>query len=137
MDTSKPAGAVAATYIVLKEDIRPADQLKAWAHALLLARWAEERKSAEPREIGKTAAHVAGADPTDGGHDDDDVALLRRMSTTLGLINSAFDNHIRKLEAAGWDLDTPALETRSGTRLSRRGGTEGHAGREIPRKEKA
>ncbi|KAF1849955.1 DUF647-domain-containing protein [Cucurbitaria berberidis CBS 394.84] len=81
--------------IVLKEGCTPIDQLKAWTHALLLARRARG-------EMGKPDADGASR-----------LAELRRtLETTRGL----FAESSKALRQRGWELEVAALETRAGTR---------------------
>ena len=88
--------------IVLKEGCTPIDQLKAWAHALLLAQ--------------RVRGQVPGRQPE---HDDtspprEQLAVLRQ---TLNEASDVFEKYIEVLEQKGWDLDVAALETRAGSRV--------------------
>ena len=96
--------------IVLKEGCGPGDQLKAWAHALLLTQ--HHRREAKP-----------------AGDDDDDAALrsdldrprpldggLAALRQTLQETRALFEAHAASLQDKGWQLDIGALETRAGTR---------------------
>lgn len=83
--------------IVLKDTASNVSQLKAWIHALL------------------TARHVH-LDPSSSlTSSDSKMSILRE---TLEYLNVHFDGHIDRLRKAGWDLDTAALGTRSGFRLT-------------------
>jgi hypothetical protein len=102
--------------IVLKEGCGPGDQLKAWAHALLLTqhqrRRRQRRREAKPDDDDDddTAlrSHLDCTRPFDGR-----VAALRQ---TLLETRSLFDAHVASLQDKGWQLDIGALETRAGTR---------------------
>jgi hypothetical protein len=87
--------------VVLKEGCTPLDQLKAWAHALLLAR--------------EVQGHVVKNKP-----DRDDTSLaqgrLVTMRRTLEAASELFRSNAATLEQKGWDLDIAALETRAGIR---------------------
>jgi hypothetical protein len=86
--------------IVLKEECTPVDQLKAWTHALLLAR---RRICMSKDEPGKD-----GTPSTQGS--------LAEMIRTLGEVNETFTKYVTLLKLNGWDLDVAALETRAGSR---------------------
>jgi hypothetical protein len=88
--------------VVLKEGCTPIDQLKAWAHALLLAF--------------KLQGRIRTHKPAD---DDDAVPANGRLAltrSTLEEANGMFMDQIAVLEGKGWDLGIAALETRAGTR---------------------
>ncbi|KAF1990957.1 DUF647-domain-containing protein [Aulographum hederae CBS 113979] len=91
----------AEAVIVLKEGITTESQLKAWCHALSLAR----RVSHQPG----TTANVANTQQ----------ALIAHVAATLKDTTTDFDAYARRLRAAGWDLEVAALETHSGYRLAR------------------
>lgn len=86
--------------IVLKEGCTPIDQLKAWVHALLLARnmqsWARK-----------------------GKQDSDEAysTLIAELRRTLGNVRETFDKYADLLGHHGWDLNMAALETRTGPRV--------------------
>ncbi|KAF2656811.1 DUF647-domain-containing protein, partial [Lophiostoma macrostomum CBS 122681] len=82
--------------IALKQDCTPVDQLKAWAHALVLAQRLRSRAKASPREK------------------DDGLEDLR---SSLDEVRRTFDTLVEGLKGAGWDLEIAALETRAGTRV--------------------
>jgi hypothetical protein len=85
--------------IVLKEGCTPIDQLKAWAHALLLA----------------SRMRGPGSKP-----EDDDASpaetRLAEMRWTLKDTSDLFAQYAEKLKQIGWELDIAALETRAGVR---------------------
>jgi hypothetical protein len=83
-----------AALIVLNEGCTPIDQLRAWAHALLLAK------------------RMRGQD--DASHSND--RLLVELRGTLEETRNIFGKHVDALKAKGWDLDVAALETHAGTR---------------------
>jgi hypothetical protein len=88
--------------IVLKEGCMPIDQLKAWAHALLLAQ----------RLRGRMSSHKPAGD-------DDAISANNRLAltrSTLKETNDMFTNATAVLGEKGWDLAIAALETRAGTR---------------------
>ncbi|KAF2399224.1 DUF647-domain-containing protein [Trichodelitschia bisporula] len=74
-------------HIVLKQGCTPEQQLKAWCQGLLLAKKTSEAGSS-----------------TEGAE-------------TLREITRVFSEYSRRLRVAGWDLNSAALETRSGTRV--------------------
>jgi hypothetical protein len=85
--------------IVLREGCTPIDQLKAWAHALLLA----------------SRMRGPGSKP-----EDDDASpvetRLAEMRRTLKDTSDLFAQYAEKLKQIGWELDIAALETRAGVR---------------------
>ncbi|KAI8934221.1 hypothetical protein NX059_008968 [Plenodomus lindquistii] len=95
-----PASSAEEILIVLKEGCTPMDQLRAWAHALLLAK----RRSSF---LGK---------PTDDNASSaqNRLAEVRR---TLADTGAVFEMNSAAMRDAGWDLDVAALETRAGTRV--------------------
>lgn len=88
-------------FIVLKEGCTPIDQLKAWAHALLLAHHAQHHSSGHKSEIDDAES----ADPQ-----------LTVMRSTLEKVGRIFAVHAVVLEEKGWDLSIAAMETRAGSR---------------------
>jgi hypothetical protein len=87
--------------IVLKDGCTPIDQLKAWTHALLLARRLQSQL------------------PKDKLKNDDASSpqgRLGEMRRTLTEANEVFAEYITILGQSGWDLDVAALETRVGVR---------------------
>lgn len=91
-----------AIQIFLKDDASSKDQVKAWNHALCLAK--ESRRS-------------TGISNTDWPYD-----LLR---TTLRQMDDCFEDFMAGLVEAGWDVDTASIETRTGYRLCVLGGDDG------------
>jgi hypothetical protein len=96
--------------ILLKQNCTPTQQLKAWAHALLVARLAAAAASSKPVPSKKSI------NIHDDGDDDEIMAIL---SDSLDDFSARFDNfYVEELKLAGWDLDTAALETRPGRRIN-------------------
>jgi hypothetical protein len=91
--------------IVLKKGCGPADQLKAWTHALLLAQ--RRREATQDDDDAPSGMDRDPKQPLDG------FAELRQ---TLEETRSVFDTYVALLQDSGWDLDIAALETRAGTR---------------------
>ncbi|KAI9829080.1 MAG: hypothetical protein M1832_000103 [Thelocarpon impressellum] len=91
--------------IALKDQASNTSQLKAWAHALLVARYfsQQQRRTADTG----SGRDGAAAEPT----------TLAGLQVTLRSVRQVFDGYVPRLKDAGWDLDTAALETRSGSRV--------------------
>ncbi|OCK81132.1 DUF647-domain-containing protein [Lepidopterella palustris CBS 459.81] len=87
--------------IVLKKGSTATDQLRAWMHALMLA-W--RAKAVKQRMSSHAGARLSPAD------------TLLELDLTLRQIRETFPEYAKSLRSAGWDLEIPALETRSGTR---------------------
>jgi hypothetical protein len=90
------------TMVVLKEGCTPIDQLKAWAHALLLAQ--------------KLRGHMTTHKPAE----DDSISTNKRLALMRCTLEEANDNVMKEtagLEEKGWDLSIAALETRAGIRI--------------------
>ncbi|EMD97777.1 hypothetical protein COCC4DRAFT_200956 [Bipolaris maydis ATCC 48331] len=83
--------------IVLKAGCGPIDQLRAWAHALLVA---------ERRQRGG-----------DGGGTRARNGLMGELRDTLYEVRRMFDKYGDEMRAKGWHLDVAALETKAGMRL--------------------
>jgi hypothetical protein len=79
-------------FIVLKVSANTTTQLHAWMHALFMARKLEDTEHVEPM-----LQHI-----------------IRTHSELKSIATTAFDE---RLIDAGWDIETGALETRSGTRI--------------------
>lgn len=97
--------------IVLKKGATSLSQLKAWAHALLLAGISREvilRKEIEDllpsQERRQSLTETLG--------------LINDLRASYSVISKTFDEYAKQLKAAGWDLEIAALETMSGTRIS-------------------
>ncbi|KAF2178085.1 DUF647-domain-containing protein [Zopfia rhizophila CBS 207.26] len=86
--------------IALKQGCTLIEQIKAWTQALLLARRARERKvSREAKDDGIVSE-----------------VRLAELRLTMDEAGKIFDVYTERLRTAGWDLETAALETSSGTR---------------------
>lgn len=89
--------------IVLKHGCTPIEQLKAWAHALIVAKTISWGR------------HL----PSGSNVNSDEEQVLRMLSYTLKFLNARFDTqYAPQLERAGWDLRTAALETTPGRRIN-------------------
>jgi hypothetical protein len=89
-----PALSSQVALIVLKESCTPFDQLKAWAHALLLAKRLRRKNDASlPKDH-----------------------LITELRGSLKDTREMFGKYVGALRDKGWDLDIAALETRAGTR---------------------
>ncbi|KAI9806184.1 MAG: hypothetical protein M1825_006299 [Sarcosagium campestre] len=86
-------------YVVFKENASPSSQLQAWAHALLAARESAKRGKISDASSERTRA------------------TLQIVRDSLKAVKSSFERYIPRLQEAGWDLETVALETRSGYRI--------------------
>lgn len=113
--TGEPAAYEAV--IVLKAGCGPIDQLRAWAHALLIA----ERRQRGGGDGGGTRSGL-------GGKPDGVVAsgaakaaakhgLVGELKDTLYEVRRMFDKYGDEMRAKGWNLDVAALETKAGMRL--------------------
>ncbi|QDS76630.1 hypothetical protein FKW77_007923 [Venturia effusa] len=86
---------VSKAYILLKQGTTAQSQLKAWCQGLLLAHKAAENS----------------------GDKNSDEFQFAALAASLEEASKHWDGNTERLQAAGWDLDICALETRSGTRL--------------------
>lgn len=84
--------------IVLKCGVRPTSQLKAWSHALMVAR--------------RVASQSGAAD-----EDEKPSTMLDILESTLRQHSEMFDGYISRLKEAGWDVETASLETKPGMRV--------------------
>jgi hypothetical protein len=92
-------------FIVLKHGCTPTDQLKAWAHALLLAH-------GRYRPVPESETE---------DYDGFSKRQLAEMRHTLLKTNEIFDKYSGTLKQKGWDLNVAVLETRAGTRVEMSG----------------
>ncbi|KAG9190645.1 hypothetical protein G6011_08733 [Alternaria panax] len=99
-----PAASAVDVSIVLKAGCGPNDQLKAWAHALLLA-----KRARDGRGHAGNKPNTASAPPKD--------RLIAELRQTLEDVRAMFDKYGDEMRGKGWDLDVAAMETRAGTRL--------------------
>ena len=88
--------------IAFKQSAKPASGLQAWAHAMVTARGLSLLPKAE-RE-----------DPSN---------VVKELASQLEAIRTGWNDDMKALAAAGWDLDTASLETVSGTRIELSAGT--------------
>ena len=91
--------------VVLKDEVTPKAQLRAWYHGLLLAR---------RLHTSDADSAAINAQSLDG---EANRAMLMHVATTLDLANKTFEHYAQRLTAAGWDLEVPVLETHSGSRI--------------------
>ena len=91
--------------IALKEGITPVQQLKAWAHALLLAKAWLEWVLSFPERLGNGDSLHAEAE------------LMEIIASTLEQVNRDWKVIEEGLRRNGWDVDTASLETGEGTRV--------------------
>jgi hypothetical protein len=83
--------------VALKDQATTTSQLKAWSHALRVARACYEAKM---RKINL-----------------DSQAIVKMLGDTQRTNSKIFDRHLKQLEDAGWNTSTAALETRPGRRI--------------------
>ncbi|ORY63315.1 vitamin B6 photo-protection and homoeostasis-domain-containing protein [Pseudomassariella vexata] len=86
--------------VVLKEEVTTEQQLRAWYHALILAR----------RVLDVTNSKMDASD----SHEEQS---LSHVGVTLDQVQASFDAHARRLRDVGWNLDIPVLETCTGSRV--------------------
>lgn len=91
--------------IVLKQGCSPLDQLRAWAHALVVAQKAR---------LGETQQKPK---PDDDGSTSSQHQLMAELRSALQETRKLFATFTDKARGAGWDLEVAALETRAGTRV--------------------
>ncbi|PGH04096.1 hypothetical protein AJ79_07196 [Helicocarpus griseus UAMH5409] len=107
--------------IVLKNDVTPMSQLKAWSHALMVSRGVtvattddESRKrngdNLLEKEKGEKLKLLVQREQEGNG-------MLLLLENTLQTLSANFQGQIARLRRAGWDVDTPSLETRPGRRF--------------------
>lgn len=103
-------------HILLKQTCTPKSQLKAWCHALLLAKELSDVKletdisphlEKPPKDLNTTFTTSATS-----------ASIQKVVAATLEQTNKAFDEYAARLRSASWDLETAALETHSGRRVS-------------------
>ncbi|KNG52312.1 duf647 domain-containing protein [Stemphylium lycopersici] len=104
-----PATTADEALIVLKAGCGPIDQLRAWAHALLLAKRA------------RSGDGSSGSKPDDGASPKaakgDLNAELAELTRTLKDVRAMFERYGDVMREKGWDLGAAAMETKAGTRL--------------------
>ncbi len=85
--------------VVLKANASPTSQLKAWAQALLIAHFHQQKQSQGSQKAMK------------------EEAVYMALKDTLADLSHTFDGHLERLRTAGWDVDVAALETSPGRRI--------------------
>ncbi|PGH27529.1 hypothetical protein AJ80_00770 [Polytolypa hystricis UAMH7299] len=108
--------------IVLKAHATPATQLKAWSHALIVSRLVslesllkqDGQLVREKTQLITQREKNANPEEGEGGAPTTMLAILQR---TLSSHSGNFSDWTVRLGSVGWDLNTPVLETRPGTRL--------------------
>lgn len=101
-----PASAADEALIVLKGACEPIDQLKAWAHALLLAK----------KRAGLEVA-VLGSKPDDASHHPAMEDLISELRDSLKDVQAMFEKYGDEMRGKGWDVGVAAMETQAGVRL--------------------
>ena len=86
-----------SSVIVLKDQANVRTQLKAWSHALIMARFYQK---------------VAETHDALNKHGTEDL-----LEETLATHTEQFDNQLARLEKVGWNLNIGVLETRPGKRI--------------------
>jgi hypothetical protein len=99
-----PAAPASYISIVLKAGCGPTDQVKAWAHALLLAKRARVSQGHSGKQPDEAPA------PTKD-------RLKAELRQTLEDVRAMFDKYGDEMRGKGWNLDVAAMETKAGTRL--------------------
>lgn len=97
--------------ICLRNGITPEEQLKAWVHALFVAK---EVRHQGAREKGDGKLQTT---TTTQQQQLSKEALLTILETTLHDLGMSFTNTVERLKEAGWDLGTAVLETKPGYRV--------------------
>lgn len=88
--------------VVLKDGVSSKSQLKAWFHGLLLAWRLNELDRSDLTRV-QLDQHL----------------MMGHIEASLQLADEKFEGYAGRLTAAGWDLEIPVLETRSGSRIMR------------------
>ncbi|EEH37366.2 DUF647 domain-containing protein [Paracoccidioides lutzii Pb01] len=112
--------------IVLKNNVKPVSQLKAWSHALLVAK--HLMKTTEDAEKNNNSPITKGEVKLERQNRKknykDTAADVSNPDTMLSILESTLQTHsmnfagqISRLKDAGWDIDSPSLETNAGRRL--------------------
>lgn len=98
--------------IVLKRGAKPVDQLRAWAHALLVA--TATKSSQGGKDLGVESA------------------AFQRVKETLREVKEVFDGRCEEeMRRLGWDLEVAVLETREGVRVAVGEGEGGAEGKKV------
>ncbi|KAJ5085556.1 hypothetical protein N7532_010327 [Penicillium argentinense] len=102
--------------ILLKQNAKPRDQLKAWCHALLVAHAIYQ--SSKNKTKSKDLLDVKEAEYSPGNLRDQTV-VLNFISAALERLNdkNRFKGYLAGLEGVGWDVDASGLEVKGGKRV--------------------
>ncbi|KKZ64655.1 hypothetical protein EMCG_09437 [[Emmonsia] crescens] len=114
--------------IVLKNNVSPISQLKAWSHALMVAKRVATLRVEEAERINNKSLFEKGGEKSkrrdQQGNETDSVANPTDPDTMFSILESTLQTHstnfkgqIALLKDAGWDVETPSLETRPGRRF--------------------
>ena len=98
--------------ICLKTSANAEDQVKAWSHALILA------KSLSGSGLGGEQKGGRKMVPAIGFH-----GKMAVVNATMEQIDGSFPGVVASLRSKGWDLETPCIETTSGFRIAVDGDT--------------
>ncbi|KAE8822257.1 hypothetical protein PTNB73_09454 [Pyrenophora teres f. teres] len=101
-----PASTVEEGLIVLKRTCEPIDQIKAWAHALLLAK---RREGLEAAGLGRKR--------DDASHGPAMEGLISELRESLKEVQAMFARYGDEMRDKGWDVGVAAMETQAGVRL--------------------
>ncbi|RMZ69434.1 hypothetical protein GMOD_00006243 [Pyrenophora seminiperda CCB06] len=101
-----PVSAADEALIVLKATCKPIDQLKAWAHALWLAKRREGLEAVGPERK-----------PNNGSDRPAMEGLISELIDSLKDVQAMFEKHGDEMRRKGWDVGVAAMETQAGVRL--------------------
>lgn len=114
--------------IVLKNNVSPISQLKAWSHALMVAKRVATLRAEEAERVNNKSLFEKGGEKSkqrdQQRNETDSVANPTDPDTMFSILESTLQTHstnfkgqIALLKDAGWDVETPSLETRPGRRF--------------------
>ncbi|KAK2781885.1 hypothetical protein FQN52_001285 [Onygenales sp. PD_12] len=103
--------------IVLKNNVTPVSQLKAWSHALMVSKYVAAESQNGSQKLSKEGGNSKRGQQGNYNATDATNSMYSIFESTLQSHSKRFDNQILRLKEAGWDVDTPSLETRPGRRL--------------------
>ncbi|OJD12390.1 hypothetical protein ACJ73_09361 [Blastomyces percursus] len=110
--------------IVLKNSVTPLSQLKAWSHALMAAKRLASLREGPDSLSRKEGKGEKSTRRDQQRNEDDPIANLTDPDTIFSILESTLHTHstsfigqIAMLKDAGWDVDTPSLETRPARRF--------------------
>ncbi|OAT06357.1 DUF647 domain-containing protein [Blastomyces gilchristii SLH14081] len=110
--------------IVLKNSVTPLSQLKAWSHALMVAKRIADLREGAGSLSGKEGNGEKSSRRDQQRNKDDSIANLTDPDTIFSILESTLHSHstsfngqVAMLKDAGWDVDTPSLETRPARRF--------------------